>query len=273
MLCLVNLWVWSTFGRPSARCVTLVAVGLFWLTMLAGFGIDIARDPLGVLKSSANRYSLARLQMFLWTWVILSAVSAAALCRGFQLTNADLRTAFKIAIHGDLYTVMGVSFFTGAAGPALLALKAQGGADPVQRDLAAARMNEDISALGKIVVRPAGQKAKLSDLVEGDEITSAGVVDLSKVQQLMITVVLVGIYVAMVFDLFGRETFAAFPEGDIKHGAITTLPSLTADMVNLLILSHAGYLGFKAAPKPPAAPEESSTFAGPPPTPDRKAGL
>jgi hypothetical protein len=254
-----------------ARGATLVTVALFWLAMFVGFGVEVYRRPLGILTSGTNRYSLSRLQMFLWTWLILSAVSAAALVRAFQFGGGDLATAFSIEIHNDLYVVMGVAFFTGAASPALIALKAQGASDPVQRDLAALRLNENVAARGRVATRPTSQPPRLSDLVEGDELASAGVVDLSKVQQLMLTVTLVGVYAAMLFGLFVGDQF--FTPLAKPSATKTVLPLLNDDMVKLMVLSHAGYLGYKAAPKPPAAPDSASTFDGPPPTPDRKGGF
>lgn len=256
-----------------ARGMTLITVVLFWLAMFVGFGVEVHGRPLGILTSGSNRYSLSRLQMFLWTWLVLSAVSAVALARAFAFGDDRLgpSTAFNIVIGNDLFVVMGISFFSGAASPALMALKAQGASDPTQRELASRRLNETISARGGIMSRPTSQPPRLSDLVEGDELASAGVIDLSKVQQLMLTVTMVGIYAAMLFNLFVGDAFLG--SVDKKEGIWTVLPPLTEDMVTLIALSHAGYLGYKAAPKPPAAPDSVSAFDGPPPTPDRKGGL
>ncbi len=260
-------------ANPSvARGVLVIGVALFWVIAFTGLGMDVTRRPAGILTSGSNRYSLSRLQMVLWSWVILSAVTAAVLARALGL-GGSLSTAFAVGVDGDLYAVMGISLFTGAATPALLALKAQGSSDAAQRAFAAARMNEPISVQGQVVGRPASQAPRLGDLVEGDEVASAGTIDLSKVQQLMLTVVLVGVYAAMVFDLFVGTDFSKPISDAAKAPTTTQLPSLSDDMIKLLLLSHAGYLGYKAAPKPPAAADAAPGFAGPPATPDRKAGL
>jgi hypothetical protein len=60
----------------------------------------------------------------------------------------------------------------------------------------------------------------------------------SKVQQLLITLLLLGAYAGiMISAIVNKENFDA-------------LPSLSASFVGLLAISHAGYLTYKAMPKP-----------------------
>lgn len=224
--------------------------------VLAGIGADVNQEPLGVLQSSRNAYSLSRFQMTLWTWLVLSALIAGAVCRAWGLGAGNLGTALDIDINGDLFAVMGISYFTGAATPALLALKAQGASDPASAAAVTGRAGETMLVQGQVVVRPAGRPPRLGDLVQGDDVGSGGIVDLSKVQQLLITLLLIGTYGVMLFGLFAYGPFSG-PKSD--H---TILPAFPQNFVGLLALSHGGYLAYKAAPKSaPGAP------AGPPAPP------
>lgn len=265
---------------PTARVCLLLATGLFWALVWAGLGRDVNGSVLGVLVSGSNRLSLSRLQMALWTWLLLSALMAAAISRATGLGQAGIASAFDITIGPDLFAVMGISLFTGAASPALLALKSQDVSNPVDSRQASARAGETLIVHGKAVARPLSAPPKIGDLVKGDEVTSAGSVDLSKVQQLMVTVILAGVYAAMLFGLFSSASFDSKVVTEVVQGAsvqvtkpiATVLPEMPLDMVKLLLLSHAGYLGYKAAPKPAGAVATPEAFAGPPPTPDRTRG-
>ena len=73
-------------------------------------------------------------------------------------------------------------------------------------------------------------------MLRGDEVGNADSPDLSKVQQLFISLLLVGIYgVAVINTLAGSEK-------------ITELPPLHEKFVWLMAISHASYLAYKAAP-------------------------
>jgi hypothetical protein len=65
-------------------------------------------------------------------------------------------------------------------------------------------------------------------------------VDLSKVQQALLTLIIVSIYVA---------AFMA----TLTKGAWLEFPPLGSDAVRLLAISHAGYLAYKVVPKPDAS--------------------
>jgi hypothetical protein len=226
------------------------------LLILIGIGVDVSESWLGVLESGRNTYSLSRLQMALWTWLVLSALFAAAACRAWGLGGGNLNTALDVDINSQIFEVMGLSFFTGAAVPALLALKSQGGSDPNAAASVSAKTGETMQVQGQVIVRPDSSDPKLGDLVQGDDVGSAGVVDLSKVQQLLITLLLVGTYAAMLFGLFADGPFVG---PNSRH---TVLPPFPDNFVGLLALSHGGYLAYKALPKPAAG-----VPAGPPAAP------
>jgi hypothetical protein len=237
----------------TVRTFGFAAVLVSLLALFLALGEHISdQAALGVLLSGRNTYSLSRLQVVLWTWLIISALIAAVSARAWGLGGGGLATAMDIEINEDLFAVMGISLGTAAAVPSLLSLKAQAGADPQQVQAAQVRMVTPIGARGHLLVRPTGASALLRDLVQGDDLATAGIIDISKVQQLLITVLLVAGYAAMLFDLF------------LRSGEIAAMPPFNGYFLTLLAVSHTGYLIYKAAPRtaptsgadaqPPAAP-------------------
>jgi len=206
-----------------------------------------------VLRDARGRYSLSRLQMTLWTVLILSALIAIAVSRVW-VAEGQFGAALTISIPPELLQVMGISYASAAAAPAVLALKTETPSEG-QVEAASTRLGEPLLVNGQAVARPAGASPVLVDLVRGDELATAGTVDLSKVQQLAITALVVTIYGGMLFNFFRTPVFGAAP---------TQMPKFSEDLVTLLLISHGGYLAWKAAPKPAApAPQRP-----PPPVPN-----
>jgi hypothetical protein len=271
----ITLGVIPGLNDNASAALSWVRIGAFLgalagvLAVFVGVGLDVAQDWLGALQSGRNTYSLSRLQMALWTWIILSALMALACCRAWGLGAGDVSTALGIRVSADLFTVMGISYFSAAAAPALLALKTQGPTNPGHQAQVSARTGEPMQVQGSVVSRPADADPRIGDIVQGDDVGSAGTVDLSKVQQLLITLTLVGTYAAMLYGLFAYGPLANAPD---KSGE-TILPVFSQSFVTLLAISHAGYLGYKAAPKPAptgaaASPASQTGGAKPPPSPD-----
>src|SRR5262249_57230952 len=85
--------------------------------------------------------------------------------------------------------------------PAILALKSSQTSTPDQAGAAAQRLSDwtpsssgRITAVGNVIARTDPADAHVWDIVSGDEVANAGTVDLSKVQQLLITILLLGVY-------------------------------------------------------------------------------
>ncbi len=270
---LIGLPWWGVLDGPATRLIAFLATLAGMMCLFAGWGLLIVGDPFGVLQSARNTYSLSRLQMVLWTLVVLSAIMALAACRAWGqargLSNGEVSTALNIDIPQDLFVVMGISFFSGAAAPAVLALKAQSDSTPGQVNAASRRMGADLDVQGQVVIRRSG-KPRLVDVLRGDEVAIAGLIDLSKVQQLLITLILISVYFSMLAGMFSGDML---PTEVVEKSPTTPLPKFPRDFVTLLALSHGGYLAYKVSPKPaPGAPGSyPSTDSGPPPPPDWRA--
>ena len=85
-------------------------------------------------------------------------------------------------------------------------------------------------------------EASWSDLFLGEEVANRYVVDISRLQKLIITVLLVVAYVGWLWsDLTTKKTFTAMPQVD-ENGTF----------IWLLGISHAAYLAYKSTPKTPS---------------------
>lgn len=225
-----NVWLAPQYGmmKVLAWLITMAMV-----VLLCGcIGKAIAGCWDGVLVDGRNRVSLSRLQMLAWTLLILSALITAV---ASNLGLPDNSRALAIEIPDELLAAMGIAAVSLAASPALLTLK---GSDPGTGVSLAAYHNDP-------------DDASWLDIFRGDDPAEANRPDLSKIQQFLITLALVGGYGVLIGDMFRHLA-----------GSFWTFPALDPKFVWLLGISHAGYLTYKAAPKP-AAPGDGGTEAAP----------
>jgi len=205
---------------------------------LALVGQLVNGRPIGAFIDNRNRLSLSKLQAGAWTVIVVAAFATAAAYNAETASNYDSVQALNIAIPGELLLAMGISSASLVATPALLSLKSNQTASAP----AVSALPNGSSANGKVLVQSSADQASWSNLVTGDEVGNAQSPDLGKIQQILITVVLLGGY--------GGYVFASF--NDIR-GPIGQLPTVDQSFVWLLGLSHASYLAYKAAPHTPSA--------------------
>ncbi len=228
-------WGPST-GRLAGWILTLVLMTVF--TMVAGQGITGLWR--GVLLDDRNMLSLSRLQLVLWTVVVLSGLLTMA------LSNVTLgqTSPLAIAIPPQLWLVMGISTTSLVGSPLVLSTKANPDLTPNAGELAktsAALARQGggtgITTKGLVVIKADPGSAQWADLFKGEESGNAAYLDLGKVQLFFFTLVLVTVYaVALGSQLASSDV------------ALHTFPALDPSLVALLGISHAGYLGNKGIP-------------------------
>ncbi|WP_439595500.1 hypothetical protein [Falsiroseomonas sp.] len=234
-----------------------LALGLNLLAvagLLAAISLAITGRALGFALGGLNRYSISRVQMGLWTVVVVGLLLTAA---ERNLLVAAAPDALNIALPGALLAAVGISFASGAAAPAIVALRGHATAEATPEQLAAAASrgggpNRDpagLTARGQVLGNQDAQDACWRDLFSGDEAAGFGRVDLSKVQQGLLTLVILGIYLVSCATHFTGTA------------AITELPIFGESSAQLLALSHGGYLAFKAVPKPDAGAPQAANRA------------
>jgi hypothetical protein len=197
--------------------------------------------------------------MFLWTVVILSAFIAAVFANvkaGHQLE------ALNIGIPEELWLAMGISTTTLVGSPLILGQKKN---QPTNKVAVAQSYNYSVKALeegdptttaavktkveenfvGQVHRNTSAAQARLYDLIRGEEAGNCNVLDLSRLQNLFFTLVLVGAYAATL----GAHLIAA--NNTIDTIPINAFPEINAGFIALLGISHAGYLAAKAVNNQP----------------------
>ena len=211
--------------RMNELATWLIIVGLF-LAFLFVVGHGITGRLQGLLIDERNKMSLSRLQLVLWTLVILSGLLTLALSN----IGRSSPTPLAIVVPTQIWLLMGISTTSLVGSPLLKSNK---------------------MAQGKIKVREDLHDAEVADLFRGDETSNCNVLDLAKVQMFFFTLVLVLAYAVLLGSLFAHTT-----------SPIGGLPDIDPSMTTLLGISHAGYLANKAIPHPEAPQAREQEPAG-----------
>ncbi len=252
-------WIWA------ALPIVLLAVGFFvapalapqgraWTFVLA-MGVLAAEFVVigqlvngrisGAFIDNRNLLSLSKLQAGAWTVVVLAAfATAAAYNVAAGKVDYSLLNVLRVQIPSELLLAMGISATSLVAAPSLLSIKSN--EQPVEHAAlgAANRTGRPVVPNGKLLTRPGPEDAAWEDLVTGEELGNAGTPDLAKIQQGLITLILLGAYAGYVFQFFATTP-----------GAVTALPTIDKSFVWLMGISHASYLANKAAPHSSSKPD------------------
>jgi hypothetical protein len=232
----------------DASRARMIAWGLMAGILIAFLGVlgdGITGIKRGILVDSRNRISLSKIQMIAWTVLILSAYAAAVLGN----IGTHQFHPLNVIIPSELWLAMGISTVSLIGSPLILNTKkeerktAARTAEYERQCKLLAEQGVDCSTIdrrGSLIVYTHPRHSRWSDLFEGEETGNAGLLDLAKVQLFLFTAILVLVYTIGLGDTLYHEA-----------GAVTELPGLDDSMIALLAVSHAGYLGKKALPKPP----------------------
>lgn len=207
----------------------------------AAVGYAINGRLMGVVIDNRNRMSLSKLQAAGWTVLILSALLTFAMIR---LRNGDV-DALNIDIKPELMAVMGISLTSFVATPMILNAKVnstvnqQTNAQVAEQTALKLNVNQgDIISTGKIFGYVSPDMASWLDIFRGDENSNASSADLGKIQQFIITAVVMVVYAGAILNALESKI----------PGSLNTLPVISEKMAWLIGISHAGYLSYKMAP-------------------------
>lgn len=221
-----RLWTWVG---------TLILLASF--AVAAGHGVNGLWH--GLLIDERNRISLSRLQMTLWTIVVLSGFLTAA----FSNLAAGQFNPLAIGIPSELWLLMGISTTSLVGSPLILRTKMAKEPDGSERKRTFAlteKQGRDVSTLdnvGLILINNQPNEATVSDLFAGEETGNGAHLDLGKIQMLYFTLILVLTYAVTLGSVLASNIVR-----------ISELPALDPGMIALLGISHAGYLVHKAVP-------------------------
>jgi len=250
--CLVG-WLMPASEIQLTWLLTLVALVMF--TLLISHGVT-GRFWLGWLINEQYRMSLSRLQMFLWTVVVLSAFLTSVLV---NIKAGYLANALDITIQKELWIAMGISTASLVGSPLINSQKKRKKTNKAEAEKTSIRLGllaegankaerEAVTTKhynGQLYRNENPQGARLSDMVCGEETSNADVVDLTRLQNLFFTLILIGTYAANLGNKLVSDA------STISECRIDKFPELGASGVALLAISHAGYLVGKAVDSQP----------------------
>lgn len=250
--------------RLAAWLAELALLGL--VTVVIGEGVT--GRAAGILIGERNTMSLSRLQLVLWTLIVLSAFFTAALGN----LGAGDATPLAIEMPSDLWWLMGISTTSLVGSPLILSTKRRRPSDAgetartlrllaADEGVAPAEIEERTAVHGQVLSNSSPDQARLSDVFRGEEVGNAAIADLGKVQMFYFTLLVALAYAAALGSLFGDPNLAE----------ISAFPELDESLIALLGISHAGYLTHKAVPhsappgvdRPPGGDRPAAPPTGP----------
>lgn len=227
-------------GYPRiAWLMTLLMLVIFCM----GIGYTINGRFNGIFIDYRNRLSLSKLQALCWSILVLSALYTAAIIR----IRNNIPSPLDIVLDKYLLAIMGISLTSLAATPAILNIKEDNKSSEFAAQQVSQTLNkpaEDIISSGKIFYFSSAKLASWLVLFRGEESTNAGSADIGKIQQFIITFILLAVYSVMLLQYFNP----AIPQVKTEWSWLSHFPLVSESMSWLLGISHAGYLAYKAAP-------------------------
>lgn len=237
-------WRWM----PTAHAAKYLIIYMLLLVAFAAIaGHIITGVWRGVLIDSRNKISLSRLQMLMWTVLILSGFLVAVLIN-IRRTSSPL----SIQLSETLWALMGISTASLVGAPLIGNSKKTEPSNTVATAKTLAEMANQgvdithVKAEGKILVNEKPEDASWADIFKGEETGNGADLDLAKIQMFFFTLVTWSVYAVALGNLLRNEAHT--------NAAITAFPPVDGSMVALLGISHAGYLANKAVPHTPDPP-------------------
>lgn len=248
----IALFAWRI---PTEQIVLMwvLVMGAFFLFLMAAADGITGRFWLGWLINEQNRLSLSRFQMSLWTIVVLSAFLTAIV---FNLRKGHVGTALDVAIPEEVWMAMGISTASFVGSPLILQEKRKKKTNVTELETYVPELKQALDgeskerraeeirryAAGNLIRNLKPEDARLNELITGEEVGNVKVLDLSRLQNLFFTLIIVGMYAA---------SLGLFLAGAADTGLISQFPAFSSSAAVLLGISHGGYLTNKAVDKQP----------------------
>lgn len=230
--------------------VTMGSIALF--VIAAGLGLK--NLWFGALIDSRKRFSLSQTQQIAWSVLLLAAISVAAFFNaGVMQQPIPSSAEFLPGMNAALWAALGINL---VASPFLSAVildnkEVSTGTRDSATLITPAPLDHNMTA----------QEASWLDLVTSEVQGQENQLDVSRMQHVIISGILLTIYFTLVAKMLstvsGELIANAFAT---KSSPFPALPEVGATFLSLLLLSHAGYLAFKARATPtPSSPVKPGT--------------
>jgi hypothetical protein len=242
--------------RPATQSMSLVLplLGMMAAIFAVGWAVGLGgyRRLFGLWINGQYRFSLSSAQISLWTIMVLAPFAAITLLEN-ALLAPELRLSqilsFSPEIPGLLFALMGITFTSTVIAKYILAVK-NASAD-YAGDTGIVRGGKLIAPSAGLVKNDAPQQAAIMDFFFGEEQGEKDKLDISRFQNVLITLVLVVSYGVALAEMMGgvgpAEVLGALAT---PQPLFPQLPTVTGSFLALLLVSHAAYLLAKASEKP-----------------------
>lgn len=254
---------WIAITAPSKDAGLLkwqfvvVELVLVALCVFAGLLVNSRMD--GILIDDRNKISLSRFQWVVWVILILGGYYAEAIwnmSNGFSFPVIQTQLLALLGISSGSAVVSNIitdskkatpptpaPAVAAPAAPAVAGVAPAPAAAPAAMRADAAVIPRSPLRVGSMAANTQAVQASWRDLFVGDEVANDQTVDVSRLQKLIITILL-----AAAFMTFLWKALA-----DVEAAEGLLMPSFGEDSTGflwLLGISHGAYLAQKAAPKP-----------------------
>lgn len=225
-----------------------ILVILSMLSIIMAVGALVNGRLAGVLIDERNQMSLSRLQIILWTMLILSGFFTIALARIAAKTQDPLNIAMDV----NLWVLMGISTTSLVGSPLLLSLKEDkeptGGEKRRLSQKLELRNDLSVVNVGMVPRKAKPDDAEFADMFRGDETATLLSVNMAKVQMFLFTIIAVFAYAASLYLFMANQNNILMNSIIDETTGIQgiTLPILNTALIAIIGISHAGYLTNKA---------------------------
>src|SRR5262245_40216968 len=211
----------------------VVMLVLLVFCAIAGRWLMNTRRFDGILIDERNRISLSRFQWVMWLALILGGYFTAALWNIANGAGAPL-------IQQDLLVLLGLSSGSAVTSGLIVEAKKHAVATPdarVAADAPPKPTGARAASIGELDMNMAPREASWAELYLGEEAADRSTIDISRLQQMIITVLLGITYVVLQWQALVK----------VKDGALA-MPTFDdkSSFLWLLGLSHAAYIAYKA---------------------------
>jgi hypothetical protein len=244
LVCVAIVAIAPRFAVHNALAVLWIEVAALTALMIA-VGVSVTQRYWGILINERNVMSLSRFQAVLWTVLILADYATILLGRAWQ--GMSLVDA-KDLLRPDLLMLMGISYAS-AVGTSIVHANKAGKPTPANA-VADAQTNLNdpagnfTAAQGVMYKNKDLSDANVGDLFQGDELADAHTTDLSKVQMFFFTIVSAVVFLGTADAMFTN----------MKSIGDVLIPQLPENLIALMGISHAAYLGNKAVTRTQSQP-------------------
>jgi hypothetical protein len=243
---MIYRYFWTDTQTTLVMPFLLTLLATCFLVVAAGLGSDKG-VWFGALIDSRNRFSLSRTQQMAWSILLLGALAVTSSFNAIVMP-ATIGTALEFIpqMAGALWAALGINL---VASPYLnaLILDSKDASRVEQRSPADPTVMTNLVTPARLDVNSNPKDANWLDLMTGETAGTENQLDVSRVQHLIISGLLISVYLMLLTKLMdsvsGEMIVTAFKSGQVPF---SELPRVGETFLGLLMLSHGGYLAFKA---------------------------